>query len=263
MSDRLARVFLVGKLDGKTAIITGAASGLGRASALLFGTEGANVVAGDLNEQQGRQLTNEITRSGGKALFVKVDVTRPDEVARLVHTAVDTYGGLHVLFNNAGIAGDVGDTANCTLENWGRVIDVNLNAVFYGLKYAIPAMLKSGGGSIINTASILGMVALPDSPAYAASKGAVIQLTKAAALEYAARGIRINCICPGTIRTSMFEEMIAATPGFEEQLPAMVPMGRLGRAEEVARFVLFLASDDASFCTGAPFIMDGGRLAHG
>ena len=224
---------------------------------------GANIVAADLNEEQGRSVVEEIEHTGDTATFVKVDVTQPEAVSSLVDTALATYGRLDVLFNNAGIAGEFGNTASCTLDNWSRVIDVNLNAVFYGLKYAIPAMLQNDGGSIINTASVLGMVALPDSPAYAASKGAVIQLTKAAALEYASSGIRINCICPGTIMTSMFDRMIAATPELEDQLPAMVPMGRLGRPEEVARFVLFLACDDSSFCTGAPFIMDGGRLAYG
>ena len=192
-----------------------------------------------------------------------MDVTKPEEVASLVDTAVETYGGLDVLFNNAGIDGEFADTATCSLENWHRMIDVNLNSVFYGLKYAIPAMLESGGGSIINTASVLGLVAMRDSPGYMATKGAVIQLTKASALEYAAQGIRINAICPGTIMTSMYDRMVAARPELEEELPARVPMGRLGRPEEVAQFVLFLASDDSSLCTGAPFIMDGGRLAYG
>ena len=253
----------MGKLTGKTAIITGAAAGLGRASALLLGKEGARIVAADLDELGSQELVEEIRQAGGEGICVQVDVTQPTQVAQLVDTTISTYGSLDVLFNNAGIDGEFGDTATCSLENWGRVIDVNLNAVFYGLKYAIPAMLKGGGGSIINMASVLGMVAMPDSPAYAASKGAVIQLTKATALEYASAGIRINCICPGTIRTSMFDRMIATPPELEQQLPAMVPMGRLGCPEEVTKFVLFLASDDASFCTGAPFIMDGGRLAYG
>jgi len=253
----------VGKLTGKTAIITGAASGLGRASALLLGKEGARIVAADVDETGSKDFIEELRQTGADGIFVPVDVTEPTQVARLVDTAMNTYGRLDILFNNAGIDGEFSDTASCSLENWSRVMDVNLNAVFYGLKYAIPAMLKNGSGSIINTASVLGMVAMPDSPAYAASKGAVIQLTKAAALEYASSGIRINCICPGTIKTSMFDRMIATTPELEAQLPAMIPMGRLGLPDEVARFVLFLASDDASFCTGAPFIMDGGRLAYG
>jgi len=253
----------VGKLTGKTAIITGAASGLGRASALLLGKEGARIVAADVDETGSKDFIEELRQTGADGIFVPVDVTEPTQVARLVDTAMNTYGRLDILFNNAGIDGEFSDTASCSLENWSRVMDVNLNAVFYGLKYAIPAMLKNGSGSIINTASVLGMVAMPDSPAYAASKGAVIQLTKAAALEYASSGIRINCICPGTIKTSMFDRMIATTPELEAQLPAMIPMGRLGLPSEVARFVLFLASDDASFCTGAPFIMDGGRLAYG
>lgn len=253
----------MGKLTGKTAIITGAASGLGRASALLLGKEGARIVAADVDETGSKDFIEELRQTGADGIFVPVDVTEPTQVARLVDTTMNTYGRLDILFNNAGIDGEFSDTASCSLENWSRVMDVNLNAVFYGLKYAIPAMLKNGSGSIINTASVLGMVAMPDSPAYAASKGAVIQLTKAAALEYASSGIRINCICPGTIKTSMFDRMIATTPELEAQLPAMIPMGRLGLPDEVARFVLFLASDDASFCTGAPFIMDGGRLAYG
>ena len=253
----------MGRVEGKVAIVTGAASGLGRASARLLAQEGAKVFAADLDCPGGEALAEEINHAGGTASFMEVDVTEPERMQALVDTTLATFGRLDVLFNNAGIDGEFGDTVSCSLENWRRVMDVNLNAVFYGLKYAIPAMLKGGGGSIINTASVLGMVAMPESPAYAASKGAVIQLTKAAALEYAAQGIRINAICPGTITTSMYDRMVAADPGLAEQLPALVPMGRLGRPEEVARFVLFLASDESSFCTGAPFIMDGGRLAQG
>ena len=200
----------MGRIEGKVAIVTGAASGLGRASARLLAQEGAKVVAADLDRICGEALAEEINHAGGTASFMEVDVTEPERMRALVDTTLATFERLDVLFNNAGIAGEFGDTVSCSLENWRQVMDVNLNAVFYGLKYAIPAMLKGGGGSIINTASVLGMVAMPESPAYAASKGAVIQLTKAAALE----GVRINAICPGTITTSMYDRMVAADPGW-------------------------------------------------
>ncbi len=253
----------MGKLDGKTAIITGAASGLGKASAVLLAGEGAKVMLADLNLEVCVAVKNEIEELGGIARCAQVDVTRAEQVESLVETALTSFGGLDVLCNNAGIEGDFADTADFCLESWHRAVDVNLNAVFYGLKYAIPAMLKHGGGSIINTASILGLAAMPQTCAYTATKGAVIQLTKAAALDYAARGIRINALCPGTITSSMYDRMLSADPGLEEALTDLVPMRRLGTPDEVARFILFLASDDSSFCTGTAYVMDGGRLAQG
>ena len=253
----------MGRVDGKIAIITGAASGLGKATAVLLADEGAKVMLADLNYEACISVKDAIEERGGTAACAQVDVTRPEQVESLIETTLTTFGGLDVLCNNAGIEGGFADTADFCLESWHRAVDVNLNAVFYGLKYAIPAMLECGGGSIINTASILGLAAMPQTCAYAATKGAVIQLTRAAALDYATRGIRINALCPGTITSSMYDRMLSADPALEESLLELVPMSRLGTPEEVAQFMLFLASDDSSFCTGTAYVMDGGRLAQG
>ena len=253
----------MGKLDGKVAIVTGAASGIGRASARLFAEEGAKVVLADWDEEKGRQAAEEISQSGGTATFVKVDVSQPEDAEAMVRTALESYGRLDVLFNNAGIEGEQKPTADCSLENWDRVISINLKGVFLGMKYGIPAMLKGGGGSIINTASTAGLAGWPALPAYSASKGGVIQLTKTAALEYARKGIRVNAICPGGIWTALVERFTAglSPEAIQKNVEAAHPIGRFGQPEEVARLALFLASDDSSFCTGAPFLVDGGILA--
>lgn len=252
----------MGKLDGKAAIITGAASGIGRATAILFAKEGARLTLGDV-DPKGQSVADEIAKAGGAAIFVKTDVSNPEEVQALVRTSVDTYGRLDIMFNNAGIEGEQRFTADCSVENWDRVLAVNLKGVFLGMKYAIPEMLKNGGGVIVNTASTAGLTGYPSLPAYSASKGGVIQLTKTAALEYARKGIRVNCICPGGIFTPLVERFTAGLP--QEQIQKMVemahPIGRFGTPEEVARLALYLASDDSSFCTGAPFIIDGGMTA--
>lgn len=252
----------MGKLDGKAAIITGSASGLGRATALLFAEEGAQLLLADYDEVRGRQVADDAGRRGGKAIFVKVDVSKPEEVERMVQTAVNTYGRLDVLFNNAGIEGEVKPTAEYSVENWQRVIGTNLSSVFYGMKYAIPHMLKNGGGAIINMGSTLSFVAAPAFPAYSAAKGGVLQLTKATALEYASQGIRVNSIHPGNIWTAMQERVMGPYESVDQAaLAASTPVGRFGRPEEIAKLALFLATDDSSFCTGAPFIIDGGYLA--
>ena len=251
----------MGKLDGKVAIVTGAASGIGRATALLFAEEGAKVVVADWHEDDGRRVADEIAGGGGAATFVRVDVSQPEDVQAMVRAAVDTYGRLDVLFNNAGVEGEQAPTAECTLENWDRVIAVNLKGVFLGMKYGIAAMLRSGGGSIINNASVAGLVGFASIPAYSASKGGVIQLTKTAALEYAKQGVRVNAICPGVIWTPMVERFIGGREETRGALEALEPVGRFGQPEEVARLALFLACDDSSFCTGAPFVVDGGFVA--
>lgn len=251
----------MGKLDDKTAVITGAASGIGRASALLFAEEGAKLIAADWDEARGSKVVAEIRARGGEASFVKVDVSSPEDVRRMINAAVSTYGRLDILFNNAGVEGEQGLTADCSLENWERIINVNLRGVFLGMKYAIPEMLKAGGGVIINTASQLGLVGFAGMPAYCASKGGVIQLTRTAALEYARQNIRVNAICPGLIWTPMLERYVVGQEDVRKALTALEPIGRLGLPEEVARLALFLASDDSSFCTGAPFIVDGGFVA--
>ncbi|MEX0799825.1 MAG: glucose 1-dehydrogenase [Dehalococcoidia bacterium] len=248
------------KLDGKVAIVTGGASGIGRATALLFAGEGAKVVVADWQDE-GEAVVREAKGTGGEATFVKVDVSKAEDVERMVKTAVEVYGRLDVLFNNAGVEGEQAPTADCSLENFDRVIAINLRGVFLGMKYGIPAMLKGGGGSIVNNASVAGLVGFPNIPAYCAAKGGVVQLTKTAALEYAGQGVRVNAICPGVIWTPMVERFAAGAEAARAALEAMEPVGRLGTAEEVARLALFLASDDSSFCTGAPFLVDGGMVA--
>ena len=251
----------MGKLDGKVAIVTGAASGIGRATAILFASEGAKVVLADWDERQGSRVADELREAGHDAVFVRVDVSRPEDVEGMISTAVERYARLDVLFNNAGIEGEQAPTADCTLDNWERVINVNLKGVFLGMKYGIPAMLRGGGGAIINNASVAGIVGFAGIPAYCASKGGVIQLTKAAALEYAKQGIRVNVICPGVIWTPMVERFTAQSDETRKALESLEPVGRFGTPEEVARLALFLASDDSTFCTGAPFIVDGGFVA--
>jgi NAD(P)-dependent dehydrogenase (short-subunit alcohol dehydrogenase family) len=252
----------MGKLTGKVAIVTGAASGIGEATALLFAKEGASVVLADWNDVQGERVARACAGQGAQATFVRTDVSNPDDVERMIRTAVDKYGGLDVIFNNAGIEGEMNKpTADCTLDNWRRVININLDGVFYGMKYAIPEMQKRGGGAIINTASVAGLVGFAGIPAYCASKGGVVQLTKTAALEYATQNIRVNVICPGVIDTQMVERAIGGSEEARKALESVEPVHRFGTAEEVANVALFLASSDSSFCTGAPFIVDGGFVA--
>jgi NAD(P)-dependent dehydrogenase (short-subunit alcohol dehydrogenase family) len=198
---------------------------------------------------------------GGAAKFVKVDVSQPEQVEAMVNTAVDSFGRLDVIFNNAGIEGETAFTADCSLENFDRVIGINLKGTFLGMKYAIPAMLRTGGGVIINNASVAGIIGFPGIPAYCASKGGVILMTKTTALEYAKQGIRANVICPGVIWTPMVERFTSGSPEARANLEAAEPIGRFGTAEEVAKLALFLACDDSSFCTGAPFVVDGGMTA--
>jgi NAD(P)-dependent dehydrogenase (short-subunit alcohol dehydrogenase family) len=201
----------MGRLKGKVAIVTGGASGIGEATARLFSEEEASVVVADVDEQGGQRVVEQLCDQGGIASFVRTDVTIPQDVDVLVRTAVETFGGLHVLFNNAGIESEQVPTAEATLENWDRVIATNLTGVFLGMKYSIPAMLESGGGSIVNTASMVGLIGFPNIGAYCAAKGGVVLLTKTAALEYAKKGIRINAVCPGTTLTPHVKRFIAAT----------------------------------------------------
>jgi NAD(P)-dependent dehydrogenase (short-subunit alcohol dehydrogenase family) len=246
-------------LENKTAIVTGAGSGIGRAIAELFAREGANVVVSDVNEQHGNDVVKGITDAKGKALFVKADSSSPEQNDALVDVAVKQFGGLHIAVNNAGIGGPLGLTGEYPIDGWKKVIDINLSGVFYGMHAQIPAMLKSGGGSIVNIASILGQAGTKMSPAYVAAKHGVVGLTKAAALEYAEKEIRINSVGPGYINTPLVKNSLD-----DATLKALVglhPIGRLGESEEIAELVLWLASDKASFVTGSYYAADGGYLA--
>ena len=251
------------KLEGKVAIVTGATSGIGRATAILMAREGAKTVLVGRDETRGTQVEAEISRNGGEATFFRTDVSRPEEVEAMVRTAVGKYGRLDVMFNNAGITKQWVYTADFSLEDWQEVIDINLTGVFLGMKYAIPEMLKTGGGSIINTSSTSGVVVLPGTSAYGAAKAGVIMLTKTAAVEYGSQGIRVNAILPGAILTPMIERGIqaAGAPDTMDELGKRFPIGRIGKAEEVAKLVLFLASDDSSYCTAGTFLVDGGFTA--
>lgn len=249
------------RLEGKVALVTGGGSGIGRATALVFAREGAKVVVADVLTEGGEGTVSRIRESGGKAIFVRTDVSKVGEVIALIDNVVTIYGRLDCACNNAGIEGTIAQTADCTEENWDRVIDINLKGVWLCMKYEIPEMLKQGSGAIVNTASIAGLIGFQGLPAYCASKGGIIQLTKTAALEYATKGIRINAVCPGVIRTPMVERVTGGKPELEAQFTALEPVGRMGAPGEVAEAVVWLCSDAASFVTGHPLVVDGGFVA--
>jgi NAD(P)-dependent dehydrogenase (short-subunit alcohol dehydrogenase family) len=249
------------ELKGKVAIVTGGASGIGRAAVGLFAEEGAAVVAADVDDVAGQELAGAMAAAGHAVSFVHADVSSEADVAAMVHLALNHYGRLDVLFNNAGIEGEQAPTAAASLQNWDRVIAVNLTGVFLGMKHGIAAMLQHGGGAVINNASVAGLVGFPAVSAYCAAKGGVVQLTRAAALEYATQNVRVNCLCPGVIDTPMVERFTHGAQAARAALTAMKPVGRLGSALEVAQAALFLASDRASFLTGAVIPVDGGFVA--
>lgn len=246
------------RLKDKVAAVTGAGSGIGREIALIFAREGAIVVVADCAAEAGEETVRQVRESGGEAIFIKADVSQAGDAERMVRQTIEKYGRLDILCNNAGILGEVVSVGEASEENWDRVIAVNLKSVFLCSRYAVREMLKSGGGVIINSASIVGFVGLPGNTAYSASKGGVIQFTRTMALEYAASNIRVNCICAGWIDTPMNENLEA---GVIRWTVRETPMGRLGKPEEVAKAALYLASDESSFVTGTTLVVDGGWLA--
>jgi NAD(P)-dependent dehydrogenase (short-subunit alcohol dehydrogenase family) len=247
-------------LKDKVALITGASSGIGRAVALLFHREGAKVVVSDVDRKGGEETTHLLLDLGCDAIFVKADVGAPQDCKELVVRTISHYGCLDIACNNAGIGGLSAPTADYPLENWEKVININLSGVFYSMKYQIAAMLKNGGGSIVNVSSILGVVGLANSPAYTAAKHGVVGLTQAAALEYSAQKLRINAVGPGFIHTPMTAGL-ESSPAMGAALVEAHPIGRLGHPEEVAELVAWVASERASFITGAYYPVDGGYLA--
>lgn len=251
-----------GTLDGKVALVTGGASGIGRATALTFAREGAKLIVADMNEDGGQQTVHMITENGGDATFVQVDVTSATAVESLISKTVETYGRLDCAHNNAGILGTPFiDMTECTEAEWDQIMNINLKGVWLCLKYEIPQMRQQGGGAIVNTASAAGLVGTAAFPIYDASKHGVVGLTKSAALQYAKRVIRVNAVCPGVIRTPMTAQGIDVNSTFEEAAIARHPMGRLGQPEEIAEAVVWLCSDAASFVTGHTMTVDGGFVA--
>lgn len=245
-------------MKNKTVLITGAASGIGKAAAELFASAGANVVIADIHVSEGEKLAKDICNAGGKASFFRADVAVAKEMDALVQFTVKTYGKLDIAVNNAGIGGEQNTIADMSIEGWEKVISVNLNSVFYGMKYQISAMLKNGGGSIVNITSILGAVGFAGSAGYSAAKHGIIGLTQTAALEFSAQNIRINAVGPGFIETPLLDALDA---NMKSQLVAMHPIGRLGKSEEVAELILWLGGDKSSFVTGSYYPIDGGYLA--
>ena len=252
----------MGRLAGKVAVITGAGSGMGAVAAELFAAEGASVVVADAVEPGGSATAARIVSSGGRATFVRVDVTRSDEVAAMIDRATQAFGGLHVLYNNAGIfPADDGGTLDTPEATWDRVMDVNLKGVWLCCRHGIPAMLASGGGSIINVASFVALMGAATAQiAYTASKGGVLSMTREIAVEYARKGIRANALCPGPIETPLLAELLS-DPARRARRMVHIPIGRLGQAEEIANAALFLASDESSLMTGASLVVDGGITA--
>jgi NAD(P)-dependent dehydrogenase (short-subunit alcohol dehydrogenase family) len=252
----------MGRLDGKVTLITGGASGMGMVAAKLFAAEGARVVLTDVADDAGRTVVGEIEAAGGEASYVHADVSAETDARDMVAAALARFGGLHVLYNNAGVMlGEDGSVTTTDASIWDRTLSINVMGVANGCKYGIPAMVDSGGGSIINVASFVAwMGAATSQTAYTASKGAVLAMTREIAVEYARRGIRCNALCPGPIDTPLLAELLS-DPARRQRRFVHIPMGRLGRADELAKAALFLASDDSSFMTGASLIVDGGITA--
>lgn len=247
-------------LQGKVALVTGAASGIGREIALAYARAGAKVVVSDTNAAGSEETVQLVRAAGGEARFIAADVSRPQECQALADGTVAAFGRLDIACNNAGIGGEQAPTGDYPVDGWDKVIAINLSGVFYCMKYQLPHLLAAGGGAIVNVASILGAVGFANSPAYVAAKHGVLGLTRTAAVEYGPRGVRVNAIGPGFIRTPMIAGL-EADPAVEQLLVSLHPIGRLGEASEVAQLALWLSSPAASFVTGSYFPVDGGYLA--
>jgi meso-butanediol dehydrogenase/(S,S)-butanediol dehydrogenase/diacetyl reductase len=253
---------MAGKLEGRVAIVTAGGAGIGAATVRRFAKEGAAVVIADLSGTRAKAVTDEVNSAGGRAAFIKMDASDPEAIQATIKLAIDSYGRLDILFNNAGMA-EVALIQDTTLESWNRVMAVTLTSTFLGIKYAVPIMRKQGSGAIVNTASISGTRGDYGMASYNAAKAGVINLTRAAALENAKHKIRVNCVCPGGINTRVAEVLGGdRADEFRRTMGAIHPIGRMGEPEEIANMVTFLVSDEASFITGASFVVDGGVTAH-
>ncbi len=252
---------MAGTFAGKVALVTGGGSGMGRAAAVAFAREGARVAVADVDAAGGEETVQMIAAAGGEAFFARADVSNIADVEALVARALERYGGLDCAFNNAGINEEHGPVADLAEDLWDRILAVNLKGIFLCMKLEIPAMLRGGGGAIVNNASIVGLSGSRNHPAYVASKHGVVGLTRATARDYAARGIRVNAVCPGAIRTPMYVRMEGDDPTRDAEIAASLPIGRLGQSEDVAAAVLWLCSDAASFVTGHALVVDGGEMA--
>ena len=248
-------------LDGKSAFVTGGASGIGQATALAFAERGARVLVADVDTEGAQETLRLVELGGGEANFVSCDVGDSASVEAAVKRCVELYGRIDCAFNNAGVLGDMTLTADCSEENFDRIMRVNLKGIWLSMKYEIPHMLRQGGGVIVNTASNAGMTGTPQLGVYSATKGGVVMLTRSAALEYARSNIRINCVCPGLISTPMVAQQAIDYPDAVANFTELEPIGRMGRPEEIAEAVVWLSSDAASFVTGHPMAVDGGILA--
>lgn len=247
------------EFKNKVAIVTGGSSGIGRATALAFAKKGAKVVVVDWKENT--DTIDLIKKSGGEALFIKCDVSKPSDVKAMIEKTIATFGRLDYAFNNAGIEGESAPVQDCTEENWDKTIGVNLKGIWLCMKYEIPEMLKQGKGTIVNCSSVAGLVGFAGLPAYVASKHGVIGLTKTSALECAKLGIRVNAVCPGVIQTPMIDRLTGKDKEAIEQFTGLEPVGRFGQPEEIANAVIWMCSDEASFVTGHAMAVDGGFVA--